>query len=277
MPWTQCVDMFGGPARWLPSELVYADFSSPPPLGQGCFVTTTNGLAAGNSRDEALLHGLCEVIERDAIALWMAANRQGRADPPLDIRTLAGPGCLHLLSLLEATSLRFDLWDITSDIGVPCFMCVLDDEHDSGDVNLGRIAGAGCHPDADIALCRAMTEAAQARLTIISGVREDIEADLYRMMEVNHVLAKVFSTPSASEPVPFEDRSMSSPMIADDLRAVLSRLEAGGIELVLSAELPCPVDGLSCVRVLAPQLEGVFEKSWYQPGDRARAMLASLP
>ncbi len=277
IPWTQVADMFGGPARWLPSELVYADFSSPPPPGQGHFVTTTNGLAAGNSRHEALLHGLCEVIERDAIALWMTGNRQGRAGAPLDTRTLAGPGCLHLLELLEATNLRFDIWDVTSDIGIPCFLCVLDDQHDGGNVSLGRIAGAGCHPDADIALCRAMTEAAQARLTIISGVREDVEADLYRMMECNHVLAKVFSTPRACQPVPFEDRSMSGDTIAGDLQVVLRRLEASGLDTVLSADLPCPIDGLSCVRVLAPQLEGVFEKPWYQPGRRARALLASPP
>jgi YcaO-like protein with predicted kinase domain len=276
IPWTECMDMFGGRMRWIPSELVFADFSSPPPAGQGYFVTTTNGLAAGNSREEALLHALCEVIERDAVALWMAANRQGRAAPPLDIRSLIGPGCLHLLALIEATALRFDIWDITSDIGIPSFMCAIDDQHNGEEFSIGRIVGAGCHPNADVALCRAITEAAQARLTIIVGVRDDIELDLYRMMSCNSLLAKAFSTSVRRRTAPFEDRSISTGDIADDLRAVLGRLDARGIDTVLFAELPCPVQHMSCVRVLAPQLEGVFEMPWYRPGKRARAVSAAL-
>ena len=276
IPWTECADMFGGPARWLPSELIFADFSTPAPEGQGYFVTTTNGLAAGNSREEALLHALCEVIERDAVALWMAANRQRRATPPLEVRSLKGPGCLHLLALLEATALRFDIWDITSDIGLPCFMCAIDDQHNGEDFSIGRIVGAGCHPNADVALCRAITEAAQARLTIIVGVRDDIELDLYRMMGCNSLLAKAFSTSARRRTAQFEDRSISTGDIADDLQAVLRRLDACGIDTVLFAELPCPVQHMSCVRVLALQLEGVFEMPWYRPGKRARALSAAL-
>jgi YcaO-like protein with predicted kinase domain len=276
VPWTECADMFGGRMRWVPSELVFSDFSSPPPAGQGYFVATSNGLAAGNSREEAILHALCEVIERDAVALWMAANRQGRAAPPLDVRSLTGAGCLHLLALLEATSLRFDIWDITSDIGVPCFMCAIDDQHTDEDFCIGRIAGAGCHPNADVALCRAITEAAQARLTIIVGVRDDIELDFYRMMSCNSLLAKVFSTSVRRQSAQFEDHSMSTNDIASDLQAVLIELDARKIDTVVFSELPCPVENMSCVRVLAPQLEGVFEKPWYRPGNRARSLSAAL-
>ena len=276
IPWTECTDLFGGPTRWLPSELLFADFSSPPPPGQGYFVTTTNGLAAGNSRNEALLHALCEVIERDAVALWMAANREGRATPPLEARSLTGAGCLHLLALLDATALRFEIWDITSDTGVPCFMCAIDDQHNGNEFSLGRIVGAGCHPSADIALCRAITEAAQARLTIIVGTRDDLDLGIYPMMSCNSLLAKAFSAPGRRRTVQFEDRSMSSNDITEDLRAVLARLDANEINTVVFSELPCPVEQISCVRVLAPQLEGVFEKPWYRPGRRACELSAAL-
>ncbi|NJO36121.1 MAG: YcaO-like family protein [Rhodospirillales bacterium] len=276
IPWTECHDMFGGRTRCLASELVFADFSSPPPAGQGFFVVTTNGLAAGNSREEALLHALCEVIERDAVALWMTANRQGRATPPLDIRSLKGPGCHHLLALLEDTALFFQIWDITSDIGVPCFMCAIDDQHNVEEFSVGRIAGAGCHPNADVALCRAISEAAQARLTIIVGARDDIELDLYRTMNCNGLLARIFSVPAKRQTAKFEDRSMSGNTIGEDLRAVLNRLDACGIGTVVYSELPCPVEHMSCVRVLAPQLESVSEKSWYRPGQRARALSVAL-
>jgi YcaO-like protein with predicted kinase domain len=274
--WTECMDMFGGRVRWLPSELVFADFSSPPPAGQGYFVTTTNGLAAGNSREEALLHALCEVIERDAVALWMAANQEGQANPPLEAGSLTGAGCLHLLALLDASGLRFDIWDITSDIGVPCYMCAIDDLHNGEEFSLGRIAGTGCHPSADVALCRAITEAAQARLTIIVGARDDIELDIYRMMSCNSLLARAFSTSVGRRTAQFEDRSMYTNDITGDLQVVLDRLDACGIDSVVYSELPCPVEYMSCVRVLAPQLEGVFEKPWYRPGKRARVLAAAL-
>lgn len=276
IPWTECADIYGGRSKWLPSELVFADFSSPPAAGHGHFVTTTNGLAAGNSREEALLHGLCEVIERDAVALWMAARLEGRALPPLDVDSLATPGCHDLLDLLEATALRFEVWDITSDIGIPCFLCAIDDQHIERDFSLGRIVGAGCHSNADVALCRAITEAAQARLTIIVGARDDIEPDIYRMMRYSGLFARAFSTPARRQTMQFEDRSIDTNDIAGDLQAVLGRLDAGGIDTVVYAELPCPIEHMSCVRVLAPQLEGVFEKPWYKPGKRARALLAAL-
>jgi YcaO-like protein with predicted kinase domain len=276
IPWTECVDMFGGRVRWLPSELVFADFTSPPHAGQGYFVTTTNGLAAGNSREEALLHALCEVIERDAVALWMAANREGQANSPLEAGGLTGAGCLHLLALLDATGLRYDIWDITSDIGVPSYMCAIDDLHNGEEFSLGRIVGTGCHPSADVALCRAITEAAQARLTIIVGARDDIELDIYRMMSCNSLLARAFSTSVGRRTAQFEDRSMYTNDVSDDLQVVLDRLDACGIDTVVYSELPCPVEHMSCVRVLAPQLEGVFEKPWYRPGKRARALAAAL-
>jgi YcaO-like protein with predicted kinase domain len=276
IPWTECIDMLGGGTRWVPSELVYADFSSPAPEGQGYFVVTTNGLAAGNSSDEALLHAICELIERDAVALWMVTRRVGRAAPPLDKKSLAGSGCLHLLSILDGCPIQFDIWDITTDIGIPCFACVMDDADSSSDVSLGRIVGAGCHPSADVALCRAITEAAQARLTIIAGARDDIGFETYTMMSLNRILAKAIRLSPSRRTVTFEDRSIATNSIRDDLNGVLDLLDAHAINIVVQFELPCPVEHMSCVRVLAPQLEGLFEKPWYRPGRRARDLAAAL-
>lgn len=276
IPWSECTDLFSGRKRNAPSELVYADFSAPPPNGQGYFNVSTNGLAAGNSRDEALLHALCEVVERDAVALWLTGRHGGRTDPPLDHRSLKDGECLRLLSLLDAAGLWVDIWDVSSDLGVPAFLCAIDDRDEGASFCVGRIVGSGCHPSASVALCRAITEAAQARLTIIVGARDDLDFDLYRLMGLNALFARSASHSSRALRTPFEDRSFATDDIAEDLRLVLARLSAAGIETVLAGDLSCPVAGFSCVRVLAPELESLYEKSWYRPGDRARAIAKSL-
>jgi YcaO-like protein with predicted kinase domain len=274
MPWSKAIDMNSGEARLLPSELVFADFTYPPPKGLGYFRATTNGLASGNTPAEAELHALCEVIERDCVALWMTARAYGRATPSIDTESLRGPTTLHLLEMIDATGLDFEIWDITSDTGVPCFLCVIDDQNMGLHFSIGKIVGSGCHPSADVAISRAITEAAQCRLTIIAGSRDDIEMSVYRAMAVNNLLKSLFSTRGQAEQVAFEDRSILGNSVEEDLQNVLTRLAAAGVGQVLCASLPSPVRELSVVRVLAPGLEGGYDKHWYRPGARAQSVKA---
>ncbi len=68
--WIEGEDLLGGGAVWVPFELVSANYTLPLPPGSGCFQANTNGLASGNHRLEAVSHGLCEVVERDSRTLW---------------------------------------------------------------------------------------------------------------------------------------------------------------------------------------------------------------
>jgi hypothetical protein len=68
--WIEGRDILGNEPRMLPFELVHADFTVPRPPGSGYFLLSTNGLASGNSMPEAILHGTCEVIERDAATMF---------------------------------------------------------------------------------------------------------------------------------------------------------------------------------------------------------------
>jgi YcaO-like protein with predicted kinase domain len=276
LQFSECRDLLGGPSRFFPSELIFADFSSPPPPGQGYFNVSTNGLAVGNSEEEAILHSLCELIERDAVALWMLGQQKGLPARPLDTNGIKKGSCLQLLDMLGDSGLQFNIWDITSDLGIPTFFCVIDDRYIKQDLSIGRIAGAGCHPSSDVAICRAITEAAQARLTLITGARDDINLDFYQIMSCNSLLTRIFP-PSDFSQETFEDRSCASNDIKKDLITVLTKLEAGGIATIAFSHLPCPVDNMRCVRVLAPKLEGVFEMAWYCPGERARNFVANLP
>jgi YcaO-like protein with predicted kinase domain len=276
LPWVPSMDMMLGREVWLPAELVFADFSHPAPPGLGYFRASTNGLASGNSREEALLHGLCELIERDAVSLWQALRQEGHRAPYLDCDSIAAPAARHAIDLVEASGLSLAIWDVTSDIAVPCFFCIINDGDSPSAISIGNVSGAGCHPSADVALCRAVTEAAQARLTLIAGSRDDIDMSVYEAMRFNRLLSRLFSGSATTGQEIFEDRSTDGPSIADDLSAVLCLLAARNVDGVYYSELPCPLDTVSCVRVVAPQLEASHAIPGLAPGLRAEARIGEM-
>ncbi|MBV8443773.1 MAG: YcaO-like family protein, partial [Hyphomicrobiales bacterium] len=170
--WVEGRNLMDNGAIWLPFEIVHADSRmSGPPLS-GCFAMSTNGLASGNHFSEAVSHALCEVIERDATTLWHRSPPAEQDARRLDLATVDDPTSLAILNLLARAELNVGVWDITTDVGVSAFQCLLVDR--AGDV--GHIGvGAACHPARATALRRAVLEAAQVRTTYIIGSREDIE------------------------------------------------------------------------------------------------------
>src|SRR5208282_3179889 len=83
------------------------------------------------------------------------------------------PDCRALLAKYETADIAVRVWNLTSDIGIAAFLCHVA-EKSATYPGLRRFAGAGCHPDRTIALARALTEAAQIRLTYIAGIRDDL-------------------------------------------------------------------------------------------------------
>lgn len=135
---------------------------------------STNGLASGNTRAEAIVHGLCEVIERDVLSgLTETDSAQAELVAPATVHT---PYCAALLERLAERGCWWELRHVTNRYGVPVMCCHLWREDQSAAV----VAGSGAHPDPSIALSRAITEAAQTRLTLISGSREDNQPFVYR-------------------------------------------------------------------------------------------------
>ncbi|HYN38364.1 MAG TPA: YcaO-like family protein, partial [Rhodospirillales bacterium] len=116
--WIEGEELLRGGSVWLPYELVHTDYTLPPPAGSGCFVADTNGLASGNHRLEAILHGLCELIERDATALWTLASREEQAGRCIDPASVDDPCCRLVLDRFEAAELDVRVWETTTDIGI---------------------------------------------------------------------------------------------------------------------------------------------------------------
>lgn len=121
----------------------------------GCdssFSADSNGCAAGNTIEEAILQGFLELVERDAYAIWWYNRLQC---PQVDLDKLGDSYIRDLRAAFAATGR--DVWalDVTNDIGVPVVVAIA--HWTEGDEEFIEVA-AGAHFDPRIATLRAMTE-----------------------------------------------------------------------------------------------------------------------
>ena len=263
--WLPGVSLSDGGPLLVPYESVHTDGRCPEPQGSGWFVSTSNGLASGNTTVEAQVHALCEVIERDAVTLWRLAGDTDTTS--IDLDSIADPACRDLLQRVEKADLAVLLHDATSDIGVAVMHCTLLERASDPDLTLYATSGMGCHPCPAVAASRAITEAAQSRLTLISGARDDVARARYES-PAGRLTARVSQGRRSFAAVP----NCSTPTLEGDFAALLSALNMRGLE-------PCWVDlaqpeiGLAVGRVLVPGLELLNDVEHYRPGARARNLI----
>ena len=118
----------------------------------GPFHADSNGCAAGNTLEEAIVQGFLELVERDAYAIWWY-NRSQR--PEVDLSQFDNSYVRDLHSQFADTGRKLWVLDITSDLGVPTYVAIL---HwmQNGQENIEF--GSGAHFDRRIALLRTLTE-----------------------------------------------------------------------------------------------------------------------
>jgi YcaO-like protein with predicted kinase domain len=272
--WIEGRDVATGAAIWVPHELVSADFTAPVSPGSGYFQATSNGLAAGNHQLEAMLHGIYEAIERDAVALWHC--RPGvQSLRAVDPASVDGALSRKMLSLFTHAGIAPHIWDITSDIALPTFLCLaMPDDAARG---LEPELGSGCHADRDVALARALSEAAQARVTRISGARDDFlphgygsKARAARLAAAHAWLRSPARRHYHAAP------SWTASTLRQDLDVVLTCLAKVGLQQIIWVDLTRPEFGIPVGRAVVPGLEGPWTPAGqgYTPGVRARAAMA---
>jgi ribosomal protein S12 methylthiotransferase accessory factor len=135
--------------------------------------SSSNGLASGNSRSEALAHAFYELIERDAISEVSSVPVPERTY--VDPATVADGWCGDLIRLIDRCGAWLEIVQAPSRFDIPCFAVYLWRE----DMARSMAIGSGAHSDPAVALSRAVTEAAQSRLTAIVGTRDDVSARIY--------------------------------------------------------------------------------------------------
>jgi hypothetical protein len=170
--WIEGRDLFSGTQRWVPYEMVHTAYTLPTPTGTGCFLATSNGLASGNHLLKAISHAICETVERDAATLHSVRSPDETASRRIDPKTVDDPRCCEVLDRFDRAGISVAICDMSTDIGIPAFTCLIAQGPPSVRI-MGSDEGMGCHPDRNVALLRALTEAAQVRMASISGGRDE--------------------------------------------------------------------------------------------------------
>ena len=273
--WIEGHEALAGKRLFLPFEVVHADYTVPLPTGSGAFLMTTNGLASGNHPLEATSHAICEVVERDAVTLWQHRGGIEQAEGRLDLDTVDDSACRSILEKFVTAGVESAVWDVTSDIGVPTFFCVVLDNVSSPWRAVGPTSGSGCHPCRRIALLRALTEAAQARLTVIAGSRDDLSVATYMRRRDAELVARSRAAMGRPATRAFPDvPTRSGETFADDVAWELEQLARVGVRQTAIVDLTKREFGIPVVRVVVPGLEAIADAPGYVPGSRARASVS---
>lgn len=237
-------------------------------------ISTTTGLASGNSVEEAVCHALCEIVERDdwtmadlvSNRLRQTVAKLGRdttmltdRHPTIDLATLP-PAAQELAEKFAKAGVRLILRNLSTVDGVAA-VAAITVEH-VADSFSGAHAGYAAHPDAEVAVLRAITEVAQSRAVDIQGMREDLDLPDADVETWNLHTRRgspdlsVWPYPDSDEPASFADLPHHpSDDVMADVRRLLGVLAARGVGQVVAVDLTPPWLPVSVVRVIAPGAE----------------------
>jgi ribosomal protein S12 methylthiotransferase accessory factor len=249
-----------GEKALVPAELVFLPFRPGGRRRKLHFGSSSNGLASGNTLREATIHGLCEIVERD-VRTFQAVRDTGA---PVNLDSVHGDAA-DLVETIRAAGLELHVRTADNGLGIPYFMALIHDPETIAPQLLN--SGYGCHPIRSIAFVRAVSEAAQSRLTIIHGGRDDLTDHQARFKgwtsaRKRAYAARAVATVSSGRSVPFGELPDLAPEIATlehCERALLRRLGAAGFDHVYRVAFCRPGDELQVVRVIVPRMEFLTE------------------
>jgi bacteriocin biosynthesis cyclodehydratase domain-containing protein len=156
--------------KYLPTSLLYFFYTGGSEAGH--IHADSNGCAAGNTLEEAIVQGFLELVERDSYAIWWY-NRLQRAE--VDLGQFDDSYVRDLKVQLAGTGRRLSVLDITSDLGVPSYVALSHSVENSEDF---VEYGSGSHFDARIALLRSLTELNQfLSIGLMGGRNPQISGD----------------------------------------------------------------------------------------------------
>ncbi len=235
----------------MPAECVTLDtcFARPP-----VFDVSSTGLASGNALVEAIVHGVLEVIERDAEAAW----RRSGGDRRIVLDAIGDAACADLIAKIAAAGARVFVWDLTGEAGVavPVIGCaIVEDPAAPAWRSLGVYQGFGAHLVPEVAIARAITEAAQTRVTYIAGGRDDFFPIDYARATDPELVADLWARAATpcDEPVdPADFPRVRSRGLGHDLELLLAALADAGSPQVIAVDLTRAELGVPVARVIVP-------------------------
>ena len=252
--WVCGTDWTHGGPLWVPHQIVHTNYTRSFVREPNCFIATSTGLASGNHLPEAVSHAVCEVVERDAVDRFAQLPAEQRQQRQLDLATVDDVDCREVLARFERARIAVAAWEVTGPVELPAFECLIVEREDEAWAPVPA-RGYGCHPARGIALLRALTEAAQSRLTLISGARDDIaKAQVEAICDPANVRAmrQRASRPGTRHFHAAPNHEHAS--FDEDLGLELTLLRDAGFGPTVVVDLSRPDWDISVVRVVVPGL-----------------------
>jgi thioglycine synthase len=276
-------DLLNNEEVMVPASLALFRYEPRPPSVNPFSFYHTNGLASGNVMEEAVCHSLCELIERDALSLaelrasaipfyylrYIANALKSHGFPTapvtidkfkdesgifsdVDFSDMEFEPLLTLLKIFKRNNISLIVKEITTEIGIPSFNAASVEwvTHDYGYLAEGH----GTHPDARIALLRAITEVSQTRAANIQGARDDLRKIKYSQENTDEKRSWRF-VPSDRKIKYSEITSFYNADILDDINLILDRLRRAGLTQAIIVNLTNPRLKVPVVRAIVPGLE----------------------
>lgn len=245
--WVQGEHLVHGAPIWLPASAVHVCWPT-------LYAFSSNGLTSGNDLCEATLHALYELLERDAVSRLSVNGKLSITERcgVLDVATIDDPIVTVLAATLERGGVNLVLLTVAGLADVTTCCAAILDPRPLASCSMVNV-GFGSHLSPSVAASRAITEAAQSRLTFIHGSRDDINPGLYRSGRIQARLRAYFGgLRSTCRWQDLPDRS--TPTLTTDLDPLLGALDRAGFKDIVRVELTRQPFDIPVVKMLVPGL-----------------------
>jgi bacteriocin biosynthesis cyclodehydratase domain-containing protein len=257
--WTSVWSLTNGEFKYVPTAYCYYGH---PDLKRNFFCTCdANGNAAGNTREEAVLQGFMELVERDCVCLWWY-NRLRM--PGVDLDSFDEPYFGALAEFYQTIKREFWVLDITSDFGIPAFAAIsrrVDREVED------IVLGFGAHFDPKLAILRALTEVNQFLPAVMKTAPDGSTAywfpdqDAIEWWKTATLATHSYLAPKQNAPLKqaTDYPRVSSDDLLEDVNTCVSITKGLGME-TLVLDQTRPDIGLPVVKVLVPGMRHFWKR-----------------
>lgn len=270
------------PMHWVSGFSLTSNCEIPYPLNWNNLYQTSNGLAAGNTREEAICQGICEVVERHNIgAITM---------PEIEVRTelinndsISNELVEQFIKYLNGNGIEVYLFNVVYDVDIPTIMaCCVDPNPPTENLEIG--CGYGTHPDPIKAIIRAITEYIQFREGMLVPGASDIS---FNTKKGNWQYKFELDYQALINTAPRVDCSslpdISNVDIRDEILAIVDILKQSGYEVIVidktHPDLMIPVVRIfvpgmlpGCLFMSADQnVHSLITQLYYQGGEESKA------
>ncbi len=238
---------------YLPSEFCFAQYPADDET-QLIAYPDSNGCASGNNYAEAILQGSLELIERDAVAIWWY-NRIQR--PEVDLSSLNNNYIKTVCKYYESINRTLYVLDITTDMGIPCFVAVSYNKVTDKEI----LYGFGCHMDANIAVERAVIELNQLLPIVLTKRPEKFDVHMASWLDQNEIQLHAYLSPKPIQKISIEETYKASNFtnINSAVKQLIGCFKKAEINLLM-LDLTQPDIGMPVVKMVAPSLRHFWRR-----------------